>query len=115
MKTHSTPLGKITIDAMQCHGNGVRGDSFYAVLFRLKGKRFLANVFQGDDESTHSNKGQIAVICLDAIKDHGVTRGVNSWRGEDDFGPAIRQAIADDIAEYDAGRESMIWGRRVTA
>lgn len=106
MKTYSTPLGKITIDAMQYHRNGVRGAGFTAVLFRLKGKRFMASAF--------GTAGHCAVVCLDAIKDHGITCGANSWRGEDDFGPALRQAIADDLAEYDAGRMSMIHGQRVT-
>jgi hypothetical protein len=105
VKTYKTPLGKITIDAMQYHRNGCRGTGFTAILFHLKGKRFMASVFDA--------AGHCAVVCLDAIKDHGVTRGVNSWRGEDDFGPALRQAVADDWADYDAGRVSMCFGARV--
>ncbi len=105
MTPYNTPLGKITIESMQYHRNGARGAGFTAILFRLKGKRFMASVFE--------YAGHCAVVCLDAIKDHGVTRGVNSWRGEDDFGPALRQAIADDVAEYDAGRVSLRFGQRV--
>ena len=96
---------KVVIQEVAWHRNGISGEGFYAIRFlfdvdavsdseaktwnipagpALKAAQFLAILF---DEP-----GQCAVICLDAISEHGVAFGKNSWRG-DLFEDALREAI----------------------
>ena len=83
------------------HRNGIMGEGFYAVLFeepeftvvedgKKRPERFLASVFRGP--------GRISVFSVDRLNDHGVTFGINSWRG-DHYEHGLRNALDQRAAE----------------
>jgi hypothetical protein len=82
----------ISIQEIEFHRNGVSGSGFHAVRFSVtrgpvdERGNFLATVFVG--------RGDIAVINLDRIAEHGVGRD-NKWRG-DHYEDALRLAIEVD-------------------
>jgi hypothetical protein len=77
---------KIEIKELEYHRNGICGTPFHAVLFYHNGRKFLATVFE--------QPGNVAVICLDRVKEHGVRFAYNSWRG-DYYEGALRSAIKE--------------------
>jgi hypothetical protein len=86
----------ISIQEIEFHRNGVSGSGFHAVRFSVtrgpvdERGNFLATVFE--------SRGDIAVINLDRIAEHGVGRD-NKWRG-DHYEDDLRAAIAADDEEW---------------
>lgn len=72
---------------MAAHRNGVSGNLFHAVRFNdPQYGNFLATVFE--------EPGNVAVINLDLLPEHGVAFGENSWRG-DNYETFLRNGIAN--------------------
>ena len=84
----------ITLLELDYHRNGVGGEGFFAARFTVNSVdgggpgEFLAIIFDGP--------GQVAAVRTDHVfAEHGIKFGWNSWRGNDSYGPALREAIAD--------------------
>lgn len=76
------------------HRNGVTGNPFFALLIKHEGKTFLITANEHKPEETR-------VICVDMIKDHGVTFAINSWRPE-----YFMPFVGDCINTYNKSHES---------
>jgi len=78
----------LRIDEIAYHRNGISGAGFHAVLFCKRygrhWRKFFAAVFE--------EPGNVAVICLDLVTEHGVNKFKNAWRG-DTFEHDLREAI----------------------
>ena len=84
----------IHIENIQCHRNGISGAPFHVMIFRDPGEgRMVGIVF---DEPHH-----VAVFNLDKLANGDIAFGSNSWRG-DQYEPALRRAIAQEIARTEA-------------
>ena len=97
---------KLTIQEIAYHRNGVGGEDFNVVRFRIRrGKEnLLAIVF--------STPGQCAVLNLDLIPTVGVEFAKNSYRG-DEFEDALRAAIdQQDRAETERMKRAITRGLR---